>query len=507
MATFENEKFTMKKLVLMALILSFTAIASAQNIYISDIYITGNKITQDRIILRELPFKKGMTLTVRELDNEITQAKQNLLNASLFNYVTITYEPAGSSLITYRDSTPVQQDTCAVTNPNYPSATSTQAAPDIPNGTAAYTIMISVEERWYLWPLFDVKLEDRNLSSWVKKMDTKRITYDFGAKFDNVFGLGHKFEVHGSAGYEQGITAYYSNIALNSARTSYLNLSGYALFNKNVDYKTESDKQQRLKSNNLLKKNLGLKVTYIYRPEIRTRHYLSLEYSFSHIKDSILIVNPQYWGVNSNYSRKFVLSYSYSLDQRNYTYYPTTGYYIGASASVAESNNFDFVYWNASADLQYYKQLGERWFWGSTLKLSTSLKSNASYLYDQAIGYDNVSLTGYDLYVIDGQHYFTHNNTIRYCILPKKIVHLHILKKWNKINKPHFTIYGNVKFDTGYVWQDHHRETNSLSNSFLFGTGVGVDIITYYDIIFNFGYAINKKGTGGFTFGFRAPIY
>lgn len=488
MATFENEKITMKKLVFLALILFFSTVALSQNIYISDIYINGNKITQGKIILRELPFKKGMTMSRQELDNEIVQARQNLLNASLFNYVTISYKPADSSFNNTPDSTLV--------NPA-----------QIPNDATPCTVLISVEERWYLWPLFDVKLEDRNLSSWIKKMDYKRITYDFGAKFDNVWGLGHKFTIQGSAGYEQGITAYYSNIALNESRTSYLNITANALYNKTIDYKTEDDKQQRLKSDNLLKKTFGIKATYIYRPGIRTRHSISLEYSFAHINDSVLIANPEYWGVKSTYSRKFALSYSYSVDQRNYIYYPTTGYYIGTSASFAESNNFDFAYWNASADLQYYRELGERWFWGSTLKLFTSMKSHASYMYDQAIGYENVSLTGYDLYVIDGQHYFTHNNTIRYCILPKKVVQLHILKKWNKVNKPHFTIYGTVKFDTGYVWQDHHRETNSLSNSFLFGAGMGVDIVTYYDIVINVGYAINKKGTGGFTFGFRAPIY
>lgn len=488
------------------LFLCFSAALTAQNIYISDIYISGNNITRDKIILRELPFRRGMTISEPDLQDAIEKARQNLMNISLFNYVTITYQPSGTSFITAPDSLSLAKDSTKTANTGLKGAAD-KINSNIPNGATSYVIMISVEERWYLWPLFDVKLEDKNLSSWIKKMDVKRITYDVGGKMDNVWGLGHKFTVQGSFGYEQGVTAYYSNIALNKARTSYINLSAYALFNKNVDYITEGDKQQRLKSDHLLKKTEGIKATYIYRPYIRTRHMLSLEYCFSSIKDSLLIANPEYWGVNSRFSRKFVLTYTYSLDQRNYIYYPTIGYYISGSAQLAESNNFDFVYWNTSIDMQYYKQLGERWFWGSTLKVSASMKNHASYLYDQAIGYQTASLTGYDLYVIDGQHYFTYNNAIRFCILPKKIVQLHILKKWNKVNKPNFTIYGTLKFDTGYVWQDHHRERNSLSNSFLFGSGIGIDVLTYYDIIFNFGYAINKKGTGGFTFGFKAPIY
>jgi outer membrane protein assembly factor BamA len=488
------------------LFLCFSAAMAAQNIYISDIYISGNSITRDKIILRELPFRQGMTISEPDLQDAIEKAHQNLMNISLFNYVTITYQPSDSSFIAAPDSLSYAKDSSKIAHAGLQTAAD-KMNNKIPDGATSCVVMISVEERWYLWPLFDVKLEDRNLSSWVKKMDAKRITYDVGGKMDNLWGLGHKFTLQGSFGYEQGITAYYSNIALNQARTSYLNISAYALFNKNVDYKTEGDKQQRLKSDHLLKKTEGIKATYIYRPFIRTRHMLSLEYCFSSVNDSVLIANPEYWGVKSRFSRKLILTYSYSLDQRNYIYYPTTGYYLGGSAQLAESNNYDFIYWNTSIDMQYYKQLGQRWFWGSTLKVSASMKNRASYIYDQALGYETASLTGYDLYVIDGQHYFTFNNAIRFCILPKKVVHLHILKKWNKVNKPHFTIYGTLKFDTGYVWQDHHRETNSLSNSFLFGSGVGIDILTYYDIVINVGYAINKKGTGGFTFGFKAPIY
>lgn len=141
------------------------------------------------------------------------------------------------------------------------------------------------------------------------------------------------------------------------------------------------------------------------------------------------------------------------------------------------------------------------------MKTSTSMKNHAAYIYDNAIGYENVNITGYDLYVIDGQHYITYNNALKFVVMPQKIVKLNWFKKWDKINKPHFTIYAKLLFDSGYVWQEHYRERNDLSNRFVFGSGVGVDLVTYYDIVISVGYAINSRGKTNFFFGFKAPIF
>ena len=57
---------------------------------INSIILKGNKITKDKIILRELEFEKGTKLKSSVLDSLILESRQNLLNRSLFNFVTIT---------------------------------------------------------------------------------------------------------------------------------------------------------------------------------------------------------------------------------------------------------------------------------------------------------------------------------------------------------------------------------------------------------------------------------
>ena len=69
----------MKKLafIISLIILSFT-VKYQEKLPISLIEIEGNKITKKEIILRELSFNKGDSLTVTELITKIQQSEKNL---------------------------------------------------------------------------------------------------------------------------------------------------------------------------------------------------------------------------------------------------------------------------------------------------------------------------------------------------------------------------------------------------------------------------------------------
>ncbi len=57
---------------------------------IDGIQITGNKITKDFIILRELPFATGDIIPEENLAEQLRLAKENLNNLLLFNFVEIS---------------------------------------------------------------------------------------------------------------------------------------------------------------------------------------------------------------------------------------------------------------------------------------------------------------------------------------------------------------------------------------------------------------------------------
>ena len=467
----------MKKCLLILVLVVLGGVCFGQKAFISDISITGNNITASSIIIRELPFSKGEIIDTSILPALLTEAQQNLLNTSLFNYVTIRQLPA-------------------------------EIAADTPIEANAVSIAIEVEERWYIWPIIELRLEDRNMTSWIKKMNWERVTLHTGLKINNIFGLAHKLEIRGLIGWEKGIDISYSRIALDRNKKLYLSLESYAMYYKNVDFLTSNNKLQHLSADNYLKRSRGINASLTYRPQIRWRATAKLGYDVSKISTELFDANPHYWGVDTRKARTLTLETSLCHEDRDYILYPTQGKYAQLSLRTSESNNFNFNYLQIQLDLQYYKKLSERWLASSSIKLSASFDTRYSYLHSKAVGYGNANITGYELYVIDGQHYVTQNNSIKYLILPQRVVELGKNPKWRKFNKPHFTIYGKFLYDFGYVFQEKRWQgNNTYPNKFLYGMGVGIDLVTYYDIVANVGYAVNAKGKGSFLFGFRAPIF
>ena len=91
--------------------------------------------------------------------------------------------------------------------------------------------------------------------------------------------------------------------------------------------------------------------------------------------------------------------------------------------------------------------------------------------------------------------------------MPKKIFNLMPSKESAKFTKIHFSLYARLCYDIGYVHNSYKLSSDKLANTFLWGSGIGLDLVTYYDIILNCSYAINKMGEGAFYFGIKAPIF
>jgi hypothetical protein len=90
-------------------------------------------------------------------------------------------------------------------------------------------------------------------------------------------------------------------------------------------------------------------------------------------------------------------------------------------------------------------------------------------------------------------------------LLPTKILKFNFIKT-EKFNIIHYAIYLNLFIDLGYVYDDEFYQNNTLSNSFQYGTGVGIDFVTYYDIVIRFEYSMNKMKETGFFIHFKASI-
>ena len=78
--------------------------------------------------------------------------------------------------------------------------------------------------------------------------------------------------------------------------------------------------------------------------------------------------------------------------------------------------------------------------------------------------------------------------------------------KSEKFNTLPLAFYINANFDLGYVQDNQYNEQNPLAGSLLLGGGVGLDIVTFYDISWRAEYSVNKKLEHGFFVHFTKHI-
>ena len=145
----------MQKVFLTLLLVLSSFLGYSQNtINISNITITGNKITKEDIILRELLFSKNNSFSTSDLEHKIKERRINLINLKLFNFVEISYI--------------LKED---------------QAE-----------IIIDLTERWYFWPYPVFEISDRNFNTWWNEFkasnysDFSRLNYGVFLNWENFRG-------------------------------------------------------------------------------------------------------------------------------------------------------------------------------------------------------------------------------------------------------------------------------------------------------------------------------
>lgn len=431
------------------------------HIIINKIFIGGNQKTKEKIILRELLFHPGDTLSLDQFDNYITKSKENLTNTSLFNYITIN---------------------------------------TIDNNNGFINIYIFVEERWYLWPYIIFEQADRNLSAFLHNKDWSRINYGIMVVKNNFRGMGETLKFKVRLGYKEQFEVAYSIPYLGNSRKHGLSTSFSWFRQHEISYMTQHDKLLFFKDEEAyISKKHNTKLSYHFRNKHFTHHTLSAAYSFVDVQDTIIDLNNNYFDTQKSQTHFISLEYKFNLDKRNYKHYPLKGY------------NFEFVFlqkglniltnemkgiWEINSSAYYYLGFNERWYhgFGASGKISSNTKQ--PYYIEKALGYGTY-LRSFEYNVIDGQNFITGRTFLKYAIIPMKIIYIENWG-WSKFNKIHYSLYINTFLDAGYVHDITPHYTNILPNTFLISTGIGIDLVAYYDQVIRFEYSINRFNEHGF---------
>ena len=435
-------------------------------VVVQQIVISNNKITKPRVILNELIFKQGDKILVDKLGQVVKRSRHNLLNTSLFNFVSIRYT--------------LQSDNTVIFH-------------------------IHVDERWYWWvfPIFEVA--DRNLSAFFNSRDWSRVNYGVYLKRDNFRGRNEKIIARIRLGFTTQILLGYSSPEYNKRGGwgTYFNFS----MQDQLPYMT-IDNQQIFKSleSEMAQVSYIGSLYYSLRSGLYQRHRLEVMYNQFSVSDSIVDLNPNYLTPDDDKLRFLELKYEYVYDNRDSKVYPLKGTRLKAVASQTGFGIWqdDLNNLKIGAQLDKHFRLNDRWNWASLVYGEYNTSNQLPYVLNAGSGY-NRFLNGYELYVIDGTRQASVKNQVLFTLLKPRVKNIGFmpLTQFAKVN---YALYLKSYYDFGYVWQDNPPISNTFVNEWQYGYGLGVDFVTFYDMVWSFNYSVNKQKKHGFFVHFNLAI-
>jgi outer membrane protein assembly factor BamA len=461
----------MRKLItsLSLLLVSIASMSQDIELIINNIQISGNKTTRENVIIREMTFKKGDTISVSGLEQQIIRSRENILNTSLFNFVTITNRTVSADHI---------------------------------------DIYILVEERWYIWPAVILKYDDRNFSAWLKAKDLSKSKYGFSVERYNCFGRRENLKLSFLFGYAKQFSVSYRNIALDKNRKHLIGGDIELTRQDELIYKTQNNQPSTYRNNfQSVFERRKFTLNYLYRPNMDNLHNFYLNYFEYKITDTVVRLNPDFLINGENSLKCFTFDYVYSEDKRDIKAYPLKGSYFELLISQTVSVPFSKSSFLSTAIVPgFYKyfEINKRFYYAAGINMKLSNNSSYSYYYTRSVGY-KYNLHGFEYNTIEGQHFIIIKNLFKIVVFKPKVSEIHLIPL-TKFKKIHYAVYFNLFSDCGYVANRYRTSDNSYANKFLISGGAGVDLVTYYDITLRADYAINGFGKSGVFIHLTAPL-
>ncbi|MCB0282754.1 MAG: BamA/TamA family outer membrane protein [Calditrichaeota bacterium] len=392
----------MSKQIYIFLFFSFASILFAQNFTdktISSIMVIGNDMTDDDVIKREMLINIGDVYS----DSLIDLSEKRIFNLALFNYVDIIEVPDNNNV----------------------------------------SLLISVTERFYLFPYPEFRIEDR---------DWDKLTYGFGMAHVNFRGRNEKLLGVVLFGYRPGFEIEYANpwIGTKARYTNSISIRKYSTMHRTMDFD---------ENHFAVNWNIG---------RFWTRYFSSiLGFYYDHVK-----VPQEIAPIMLSEQRKedlFGLALSFNFDNRDLTSYPSRGWYTKVALYQNGFFEPDINYFQYSLEAKHYKTIGNFTLAGrvSTLQTLGDLP-----IYKLVYFGFTERLRGHFSEVYPGKHSAIANFEIRMPLLGEQLFSLpSAFLPPSSTRNLKFGLNAALFYDTGIVWS--YKREFGLKN-FLQGFGVGL---------------------------------
>jgi outer membrane protein assembly factor BamA len=437
---------------------SFTT-DTTQRFIIGNIAISGNKRTKDYIVLREVSFRPGDTLKVKDLLWKMQRARELLMSNSLFIDVAV--------YVTRRE----QQ---------------------------ILFVNIDVKERWYFFPVPYFELIDRNFNEWwvTHKASLRRVNYGVDLKQNNLSGRNDNLNLRLINGYNQQVNLGYSQPYANNKLTQGFGVGFTYGRQHELNYASDSNKQSNLRlEEEYIKKYYGFSLSYSYRPGIKSYYGASLSVVHESFNDTVLKLNRQYLPYGRTAVTYPQLSAYYNYVNVDYAPYPMRGFTASASITKRGFNKYMDM-WSFYGAATYVKPFTSRFQVKLAGAFNVKLPFDQPFYNSGLLGYGALSMRGMEYYVVDGVAGVVSSVTLRYKILDfifKNPIHI---KNHERIP---FRFMFKVFNDFGYAYS-RNLGNSRFNNRLLRTYGLGLDVLSIYDWVFTIEYSFDALGKGNMIY-------
>lgn len=429
---------------------------STRTTVVREIFLEGNFRTRQPIIFRELALSAGDTVRLSELPGLLETDRRKVINTNLF--VTVNFETEFSADSSFVD------------------------------------LRLKMKERWYIFGLPVFQLADRNFNEWWydRNRDFSRITYGAYISHNNVSGRNDRLRLLVELGFVPKYEISYTFPYID--RKMKVGLSGGASYitNKALAFRTWNDKLDFMPGENITRRRFYVYLSPFYRSRFYGFHTMDLRWVNTTIADTVLTRNPNYLFDGETRQRYFQLTYTYNFNKRDIGQYPLRGFNVVFQASKrgvlpGDDVNQGYVY----GIYRHFFPLGGKFFFNSGVRLRASFPGKIPYVNMVGLGYRLDLVRGYELNVVDGQHYGVFQNELKYRLFETEKTIKWLPRQFGTIP---LALYLNTYADAGYINNSVPEWSNSrLANKLLAGAGIGLDFVTFYNLVYRLNYSFTAE--------------
>jgi len=332
---------------------------------------------------------------------------------------------------------------------------------------------------------------------------------NFGLKVTqyNFRGRAERLRITAQTGFEDRLLLNYRIPYIDKKQQLGIMPEFLLINSRNLGYVTSDHLRTFLTSDDDLLRSFGASMWTTLRKKYLEYHNFGVGYARVWVADTITVLNPDYLGEGKQNQRSLTLAYAYQHNRRDNVNYPLTGYNLYAEMSKTGLGVFnDLDYFSLLGSASKYWNLGNQFYFANRVVGYRRFGDHPLHNFN-GLGFEDLyNVRGYELDLIETPAYLLYKSAARKLLFQRK-ANLGKFIKMKQFQTFPIAVYGKVFFDGAYNWNyPGYENNNRLTDTFIYGTGFGLDLVLIYDVVIRMEYSFNADGEAQFFLNFERDI-